>query len=190
MYQVDINSVSLIGIHGPLNGGKDTTANYIQAKFPGKFGRYAFAGPLKQACKLMFNFTDGQLEDQALKKEIDPFWGFTPRYAMQKLGTEYGRSMLRDDIWIKRAEMEFALNSKSSMGTIITDVRFENEAEWLRAQPGSVLIYLKVPGLVQDEQYSHASEAGITQVPTDFEIVNDKGLGIENLHRQIDRIFK
>lgn len=186
---VDISTVSLIGIHGPLNGGKDTTANYIQAKFPGKFGRYAFAGPLKRACKEMFNFTDEQLEDQALKKLVDPFWGFTPRLAMQLLGTEYGRGMLRDDVWIKRAEMEFELNNKSAKGTIITDVRFENEAEWLRSQPGSVLIYLKVPGLKKDEQSKHASEAGITQMPTDYEIINDKGLGVTNLHRQIDRIF-
>lgn len=189
MFPVDISSVTLIGIHGPLNGGKDTTANYIQAKFPGKFGRYAFAAPLKRACKAMFNFTDEQLEDQALKKQVDQFWGFTPRLAMQKLGTEYGRGMLRDDVWIKRAEMEFALNSKSAKGTIITDVRFENEAEWVRAQPGSILICLTVPGLKKDEQYTHASEAGITMMPTDVEIVNDKGLGVANLHRQIDAIF-
>lgn len=186
---IDISTITLIGIHGPLNGGKDTTANYIQAKFPGKFGRYAFAGPLKQACKAMFGFTDEQLEDQALKKEVDPFWGFTPRYAMQKLGTEYGRGMLREDIWIRRAEMEFDLNHKSAKGTIITDVRFENEAVWLRQQPGALLIYLKVPGLKKDEQSQHASEAGITQEESDIEIVNDKGLGVLNLHRQIDAIF-
>jgi hypothetical protein len=189
MQQVDISSITLIGIHGPLNGGKDTTANYIQAKFPGKFGRYAFAAPLKRACKEMFNFTDEQLEDQALKKEVDSFWGFSPRFAMQKLGTEYGRGMLRDDIWIKRAEMEFHLNHKSAKGTIITDVRFENEGEWVRSQPGAILIYLKVPGLKKDEQYQHASEAGITQMSTDYEIVNDKGQGVLTLHRQIDAIF-
>jgi len=186
---IDISKVTIIGIHGPLNGGKDTTANYIQAKFPGKFGRYAFAGPLKRACIEMFGFTHEQLEDQALKKEVDPFWGFTPRFAMQKLGTEYGRGMLRDDVWIKRAEMEFEANHKSAKGTIITDVRFENEGEWLRQQPGGILIYLKVPGLKKDEQSQHASEAGITQYPSDIEIINDKGLGVTNLHQQIDRIF-
>lgn len=187
---IDISKITLIGIHGPLNGGKDTTANYIQAKFPGRFNRYAFARPLKMACVEMFGFSRDQLEDQELKKAVDPFWGFSPRYAMQKLGTEYGRGMLRDDIWIKRAEMEFEQNSKSTKGTIITDVRFENEGEWLRKNPGAMLIYLKVPGLAKDEQSQHASEAGITQYPTDFVIINDKSLGVENLHRQIDEIFE
>lgn len=189
MSLIDISKVTLIGVHGPLNGGKDTTANYIQAKFPGKFNRYAFAGPIKQACKVMFGFTDEQLEDRILKETVDPYWGFTPRKAMQLLGTEYGRGMLRDDVWIRRAEMEFMKNNKSAMSTIITDVRFENEAEWLRAQPGAVLIYLKVLGLKKTPQSNHASEAGITQASTDIEIVNDKGLGVTSLHRQLDSIF-
>ncbi len=194
---------TLIGVHGPINGGKDTVANHIISKFgirrpsaenscnrfESKYRRYAFAKPIKEACKILFGFTQDQIEDRVLKETIDPFWGFSPRKMMQLLGTEFGRDMLRKDIWIRRAELEVRNNLLNELGTIITDVRFENEAEWLRAQPNSMLIYLIVPGLVRDEKYQHASEAGISKSESDKVIVNDKSLGINDLHAQIDAIF-
>lgn len=180
----------LVGIHGPLNGGKDTAANYLQAKYPDKFGRYAFAQPIKQASMVMFGFTKEQLEDRVLKETVDAFWEFTPRKAMQLLGTEYGRDMLRKDLWIKRAELEHRKNVKIDRGTIITDVRFENEAEWIRSQPNAVLIYIKVPNLDRDERYNHASEAGIKLIEEfDQVITNDKTLGLNNLFKQLDEIL-
>lgn len=180
----------LIGIHGPLNGGKDTVADYILAKSSNAFGRYAFAGPIKQACMIMFGFTKEQLEDRVLKEQVDEFWGFTPRKAMQLLGTEYGRNMLRKDVWIRRGELQHLNNLKEGRGTIITDVRFDNEADWLRAQPNSALIYLKVPGLERDERYQHESEAGIKLDESfDTVIVNDKTKGLQSLFKQLDRVF-
>lgn len=185
-----INDVKLIGIHGPLDGGKDTAANYLQAKFPDKFGRYAFAQPIKQACAIIFGFTKEQLEDRVLKEQVDAFWEFSPRKAMQLLGTEYARDMLRKDIWIRRAEMEHKKNLKIHRGTIITDVRFENEAEWIRGLPGAVLIYLEVPNLVKDERYQHGSEAGIKYVPEfDSKVANDKSAGLSAFFHQLDSIF-
>lgn len=180
----------IIGIHGPLNGGKDTVANIIQMMYPQKFGRYAFAKPLKDALKVMLGFSDIQLEDRKLKEEVDPFWGFTPRKAMQLLGTEFGRDMLSKDIWIKRAELEISRNSQHSRGTIITDVRFENEVEWLRSRDDAVLIYIVAPDVVRDERYTHASEAGVSRADTDIMLVNDKSLGIEALIDQVSGIMK
>jgi hypothetical protein len=177
----------LIGIHGPLDGGKDTVATKLQLLRP-EFTRYAFAKPLKEALKLMFGFTDAQLEDRRLKEQVDPFWGFSPRRAMQLLGTEYGRNMLREDIWIKRAEFEVANNAERGLSTIITDVRFENEAEWIRSRDDAILIVLEVPGLVRDERYQHASEAGITRSATDIVLVNDKTQGLRALDAKIKDI--
>jgi len=183
----------IIGIHGPLNGGKDTVANYLYTKYLHtaiEYKRYAFAKPIKDACQVMFGFTDRQLEDRALKEAVDPYWGFTPRRAMQLLGTEYGRDMMDKDVWIKRAELEVKNNiDLQGVGTIITDVRFQNEADWLRAQPSAHLIYLIVPGLEKDEKYNHASEAGITRADTDIVIINDKSHGLQCLYDQLDKHF-
>jgi hypothetical protein len=175
----------IIGIHGPLNGGKDFTATIIQRLMPRKFAHYAFAKPLKEAAKALFGFTDLQMDKRDLKEAVDPFWGFTPRRALQLLGTEFGREMMRKDVWIKRAELEVARNAEWNVHTIITDVRFENEAEWIRSRDDAVLLYLEVPGLVKDGvQYQHASEAGISRAPTDIVIVNEK-TGVKALHDQL-----
>jgi hypothetical protein len=187
----------LIAIHGPLNGGKDTVADYLISKFAKPSGqyqfsyrRYAFARPLKEACKVMFGFTNEQLEDRVLKEAVDEFWGFTPRRALQLLGTEYGRDMLRKDIWVKRAELEVKNNiDEHGVSTIITDVRFQNEADWVRAQPSATLIYLIVPDLEKDEKYNHTSEAGITRADTDVVIINDKSKGLQHLYDQLDKQF-
>jgi hypothetical protein len=175
----------LIGIHGPLNGGKDTVANIIQLHKPQRFNRYAFAKPLKDALKVMLGFSDQQIEDRTLKEQVDPYWGFAPRKAMQLLGTEFGREMLRKDIWIKRAELEVTKNAEAGKHTIITDVRFENEAEWLRSRDDAVLIYIVAPDVVKDERHLHASEAGISRTDTDIVLVNDKAKGLDVLIEQV-----
>jgi hypothetical protein len=188
--RIDPRHVRLIGIHGPLNGGKDTAASFIQSLHPCIYKRYAFAKPIKDACKVLFGFSDRQLEDRALKEQVDPFWDFSPRRAMQLLGTEFGRDMLRKDVWIKRAEREHATNLEAGMGTIITDVRFENEAEWLRSTPGSLIINLTVPDLERDERYKHASEGGISFVPErDVKVINDKVAGLDAFHVKLRSLF-
>jgi hypothetical protein len=182
--------INLIGIHGPLNGGKDTVANYLQERYPERFNRYAFARPIKHACQVMFGFTLHQMEDRVLKDTVDPFWEFSPRRAMQLLGTEYGRDLLRKDVWIKRAELEHANNLSINLGTVITDVRFENEATFLREYPTAALIYINVPGLERDARYQHASEGGITDHPSYFHVNNDRSLGLRALHLQLDLLFE
>lgn len=180
----------IIGIHGPLNGGKDTVANIIQAIKPDRYNRYAFARPLKEALKVLLGFTQEQLEDRVLKETVDPFWGFSPRKAMQMLGTEFGRDMLRKDIWIKRAEREVDINRSLGRGTIITDVRFENEVEWLRSRDDAVLIYIIAPDVVKDERYTHASEAGVSRADTDIVLVNDKRDGLIALEKKVASIME
>lgn len=180
MVAINLDKVDVIGIHGPLNGGKDTVCNLLKELRPGSFEQYAFARPLKEAGMILFGWTMEHFEDRILKEQVDPFWGFSPRKAMQLLGTEYGRNMLREDIWIQRAARQVELNKAKGLKTIITDVRFENEAEWVRSLGDKAgLIYLEVPGLVRDEKYSHASEMGVSRSDTDLVIVNDKSKGLQ-----------
>lgn len=180
---------SLIGIHGPINSGKDIVADYLIKLYPNKLRRYAFAKPIKEACKVLFGFTQAQLEDRTLKEQVDPFWGFTPRAAMQKLGTEYGRDLMRPDVWIMRAAHEVLKNSSEGFATIITDVRFQNEVNWIRSYPQAVMLHLTVPNLIRDEKYNHSSENGINLLDEDHLIINDHSLGINNLYTKIDLIL-
>jgi hypothetical protein len=182
--------VELIGIHGPLNSGKDTAANYLLRKLP-NFSRYAFAQPLKQALTVLFGFTQEQMEDRVLKEANDLFWEFSPRFAITRLGHEYGRVMLREDVWIKRAEMEHLKNLSEGKATLITDVRYQNEADWIRWQKNSRMIYLEDPALEKDERHNHSSEAGIRFVEGYHDLViNDKSQGFEALQNQLDILMK
>ena len=186
---MNIQNYDIIGIHGPLDGGKDTIARYIMKKYP-NFTNYAMAKPLKEAAQVMFGFSSLQLEDRKLKEEIDPFWGVSPRKVCQLLGTEFGRQMIRDDVWIKRAELQIIKNKELGYKTIITDVRFDNEAEWIRKYPNSLLLYIEAPNLNRDEKYNHASEAGIKfDSQTDIKFVNDKSKGLNWLYQELELLL-
>lgn len=182
-----IKDANLIGITGVMNAGKDTVANLIIALRPRELNRYSFATPLKAGVKAMFGWTDEDIENRQKKEAIDPRWGFSPRTAMQKLGTEYGRDCLRPDIWVHAAQNRHLLSLEAGKGTIITDVRFENEAAWIRSQPDSVLIHVINPDHDYRATPVHASEVPVIFVLGDTLIVNDKKAGVEALRVALEK---
>jgi hypothetical protein len=182
--------MKLIGVTGRAGSGKDTVADYL-CKHHG-FYKYSFAAPLKEMLKVI-----GVFDDRATKELPHPVFGVSPRRMMQTLGTDWGRDTICDDIWLRVAEQRLrggatiVLNSYQYMGNeisdvgpakgmVISDVRFENEAAWVRRQ-GGLLIHLVRPGLAAVE--AHASEAGIVEVGGDAYIENDGT--IEELHRKV-----
>lgn len=178
-----LKSKTLIGIHGKMGSGKDTLATVIHALCPRQFRSNSFARPLKAGVMAMFGWDSDVLEDRKKKEAVDDFWGFTPRSAMQLLGTEYGRRLLCDDIWIKAAEQFYQQARKAESSVIMTDVRFENEAEWIRSKENSILIHVVDPtAAIVDPESLHPSERGVNFLPgVDLHISNDKALGVENL---------
>lgn len=162
--------IRLIGLTGKAGSGKDTFAGMLNKHV--KFEPYSFAGPLKDACCGLFGWTRHQIDhDRDFKEAVDPRWGFSPRRAMQLMGTEYGRQMLRDDIWIHMAKIR--LNETGKAGLLVTDVRFENEATWIREE-GGLLIHIERPDL--PAVAAHASEAGVKWEPDDVVITNSGSL--------------
>jgi len=154
-----------------------------------EYNQYAFAWPLKAALKVLLGFTDDQLNDHALKDTVSEYWGVSPRHAMQRLGTEFGRKMIHEDAWIKRGEIEVRKNLNNGRGTIISDVRFENEAQWVRNFSTQAFIIHVNPPVSSLKPSSHESEAGIKVHPLDRVVINDKSLGFDPLHAQLDQII-
>lgn len=171
----------LIGITGRANAGKDTVAQLIKGNLMPDFSLYTLAGPLKDGCCFLFGWTRDQLEDREFKEQVDPKWGFSPRRAMQLLGTEFGRA-LREDLWIHMAQVNY--DSSECKGMIITDVRFENEADFIRRN-GGLLIHVSRPGDAIGES-AHASEAGVEFKDGDSFVEN--GSTIEELKLKVERI--
>lgn len=118
--------MKIIGILGPAGSGKTTVARYLVEKYGAV--RYAFGDPLKEIAGRTLDFSHDQLYgSQEQKEAVDPRYGFSPRWFMQRLGTEGIRSVLGEDFWWKLC-LERIFDEKPPLA-VIDDVRFENEAE-------------------------------------------------------------
>lgn len=85
----------------------------------------AFAAPLKEICKVVFGFNEEQVNGD-LKGTPDAFWGFTPRWALQQVGTELFRTHIDPDVWVKSLARRY--QAESNVSLLVTDLRFKNEA--------------------------------------------------------------
>lgn len=176
-------SRALYGLAGLARSGKDTFAEMLWRQLAilqsvdgdtisgSPLEKYAFADPLKQAASKMFGIPLEVFYGGDEREIVDAFWGFSPREMLQKLGTEGGREVFGYNMWIKRAGYQFK-NSDQTCPFLITDVRFDNEAEWIRSQGGKV-IHIRREEVSVDVQ-DHASEKGVTFIDGDI-IVNNNG---------------
>lgn len=153
--------MSVIGISGLARSGKDTVGNYLVEVYG--FKRIGFADSLKESCRHIFNFNDAQLYGE-LKEVVDPYWGFTPRFALQKVGTECMRNVFDKDIWIKSVANKVL--SEPQTNWVLTDVRFENEAQAIKDWGGK---------LVKIERPLAGASGGIAQHPSETSLQNYTG---------------
>jgi len=160
----------VIGIAGPARCGKDTTADLLLKRCP-TYRKASFADPIKEMLKTGLGLTDDQLWGDN-KEEIDPRYSVSPRYMMQTLGTEWGRLLINSEIWV------IAMEKQICNGMIIPDVRFENEAAFIRKW--GTLIHITGRGGIEGE---HASESGVPFCPGDIIIYN--GGTVEDLEAQL-----
>ena len=153
----------LIGIAGRARSGKDTVANFIIAAIGGY--RYSFADPIRaMLAPLGVDMNDPYW--QARKEDVIPALGVSPRRMMQTLGTEWGRNLINPDLWLVMAHQRLLRNGP---GMVISDVRFENEAAWIRKH-GGLIIHVIRPEAKAVE--AHASEDGIEMQDTDARLFN------------------
>lgn len=168
----------IIGITGLAGSGKSEVAGYLAAMRG--FRRMAFADPLKEML-LAAGFSRAQVYGD-LKGEIDALTGKTPRFMMQELGTLWGRQTVHPDLWVRLWERRIDDAVAHYAHVVAEDVRFENEAEAIRARGGQVWRVIR-PGV---EAMAHVSEKNL--VPADAVIRNVAGL--HDLHLSIDALLQ
>ena len=150
----------LVGITGRAGSGKSTAA---QVLIDAGWVRIKFADPLKDMLRAI-GLDDRHIEGHLKEVPCDLLVGQTPRWAMQTLGTAWGRQCIAQDFWVRLARRRIALAMAAGLNVVVDDVRFENEAQVIRELGGMVL------GLSRgDGAGLHVSEAGV--VP-DIEHVN------------------
>jgi hypothetical protein len=158
----------LIGLYSPApQSGKTTVATFLQHQ---GYERVPFADPLK-AMVAQFLQGLGYRQDEAQRLvHIDkgatiPLLGVTVRHLLQTLGTEWGRTCIAPDVWLKC----WAAEAIRHPLVVVDDVRFPNEAQLLKDMGGELWL-IERPGLT--DASGHASEGGLAGWEFDRVIVN------------------
>lgn len=163
-----MNEGALIGLSGRARSGKSTVADILECV---GYTQVAFADALKGAAAVMFGIDEACFYDDDRKEKIIPHWGISPRQMAQRLGTEGGRNVFGKDLWIKRLEQTLSdLHGLYTANVVVTDVRFDNEAEWVRSKGGAMINMVR-PGAPSVTE--HASEGGVSSHLIDAVIYND-----------------
>jgi len=148
----------IIGVCGFIGTGKDTVADYLVNIH--QYKRESFANSLKDAVATIFNWDREMLEgrtksSRAWRDKEDKWWakrlnrpGFTPRLALQLLGTDVLRDHFSKDIWIASLENKLR-NSEDDI--VITDCRFPNEIKAIKNLGGIVVRVMRGPEPVWEQ---------------------------------------
>ena len=184
-----MTAVSLIALYSPAPGsGKSTVAEHLVEQHG--FTAIKFAGPLKDMvrvllfdhCGINHTMTERYV-DGDLKEQIIPELGVTSRHLQQQLGTNWGRKLIRDDLWVHIARQAVELELVGGCSVVIDDMRFTNEMEAV-LDLGGLPLRIDRPGL--DYVPSHASEGGLDEIPMQT-ITNDDSVAA--LHLAVDRLL-
>lgn len=128
----------IIAFCGKKRSGKDTAGDAL-AEYG--YRPIAFADPIKTTCKNVFRFSDEQIYGSE-KEEVDEFWDFSPRWAMQTIGTELFREGIDEDVWVK--SLLARIDDHDHKKWAVTDVRFPNEVNHLQ-KAGAEVVYIRRP---------------------------------------------
>lgn len=156
----------IIGFTGRMGAGKSLAAQHLNEDHA--FQRTRFAGPLKDMMKCL-GLTHEHIEGKLKELPCGVLGGKSPRYAMQTIGTEWGRDIISKSLWIDVWKQKVRDLGQTSV--TVEDVRFPNEAEAVR-EVGGILVHIERGAPVAP---SHASE--IMDFAADIMIRNDGTVG-------------
>lgn len=172
--------MNLIGITGLAGSGKDTAGRLIRDLLvcegaPNGAFVTALADPIREMLAAL-GVPRRYMTDRTLKELPVPGFGLLSyREMAQTLGTEWGRA-LDGNLWLKVAELHARQLVTEAGGTptlIYTDIRFPNEANWIRRHGGRLM---RIARAAIDPVRAHASEWHIKDLPVDAEVLNDGSL--------------
>lgn len=185
----------IIGLAGKKNSGKDTVAGYLMKRY--NFERRAFADPLKKSVAALFDMPFSDVD--RLKNDPEAFVGIvvhrgmptqssqikemhdmTFRAFLQRYGTEAHRQVFGDGFWVD--ETLPVSGFYKGRAIVVTDCRFDNEADRIRELGGTVVL-IERPGLVEQDQ--HSSE--LIDFSYNYKLINDST--VEDLYAKVDQLL-
>jgi hypothetical protein len=169
----------IIAISGKIGSGKSTVGDIFERE---GFVLDSFAKSVKDICCILFGYDRDTIEGSTPNSRI---WreaidkkntnllkrDFTPRDAMVLVGTEFGRNMIHNNIWIETLFNRYDKNKH----LLVTDLRFPNEYEEIKKR-GGIVIRINRPittKLTNLNSSNHISECALDNHNFDYVINND-----------------
>lgn len=165
----------IIGICGECGAGKSQIGKILRDNYG--FTSISFSSILKSIVAYMFSW-DRQMiegdtkESREWREKPDEWWSrrlgipdFTPRKALQMIGTDVMRNGFHNEIWLACLERRMAQGNY-----VITDCRFKNELDFVRKLDGHIFM---VRRLGTETEPTHESEMEWRSVIADEIIYND-----------------
>jgi hypothetical protein len=162
----------IIGITGKAGAGKDTIYEILEKQFAHyPLNRLAFADLLKESAMaslgLEYRAANAFKKSGSISIKIgDTEFDMTGREYLQRYGAEAHREIFGKDFWI-----DAAFERLQKGVTIVTDVRFDNEAAAIH-EFGGIIWKVERPGDGIEES-EHSSEQGVSDDLIDQFILND-----------------
>jgi hypothetical protein len=164
--------MKILSFYGPQRAGKSESAKAVAA-LPG-WHRVSFAGPLYA---MMSTLLGTEARDLPKHEPLDALCGRTLRQALQSLGTEWGRGMIGDTIWlevmVRRVE---ELRKDGAVGVVIDDLRFANEYQLLRDMEACIVQVNREGCIIPTLNGGHASEADWRGFTAHWVVQNSRGV--------------
>lgn len=210
----------IVAIMGLARSGKDTAAEWLVREHG--LVRVALADPMKRFCGEVFGFTAAQLHGDERDKpdlryprltwregstpdtEVGVTEYLTPRFALQTLGTEWGRTCY-ENIWIdyglhvantvleghgydphRGVVLRTRADPPRVPGVVFSDLRFQNEFDAFR-KAGALMVRIHRPATAPIVGMpGHASERDQHVIPDSaFDVVLSNTASLDHLYWQI-----
>jgi hypothetical protein len=195
----------IIGLSGIQGAGKDTVGEILINEYG--FVKLSFASALKDTISVLFGWSrdllEGATEESRIWREtVNEFWAektnipdFTPRKALQYIGTDLLRNHLCKDIWACIVESKIIQMTKlnPNINIVITDCRFTNEFAILKKFDNARIVkverdFLINPSiLTQTHSQTHSSEVEWKDYP--FDVILPNNGSIEELKDSIKNLI-
>lgn len=181
--------MKVIGLGCTAQVGKDTAAEYLEKKFPGRVKRVAFADKVKNTAMEVFGLSWEQCYGpQEIKEAVDPRYGMTPREIMQGIGEKMRE--IWPSIWVDtvfNATIPQLLEEGFEL-FVISDVRYPNEGDKVHENGGCVVKIIREDGGVT-VGHEHSSETAMRNYE-DFDFVIENNGTFEEFYAEVDRVME
>ena len=135
----------IIGLVGFIGSGKGTVADILMSRYD--YVKESYANSVKDAVSAIFGWDRDMLEgdtakSRAWREENDEWWSnklgnpISPRLALQLMGTEAGRDVFHQDLWVHT--LRNRVEKANWRNYVIADVRFPNEIKSIHEMGGIV----------------------------------------------------